>query len=167
MAATDQQQRHVEGIARVVQAQDGVLWLEPEQTTSCGACAAAGQCGSKGIGSLARPHRGTTLCAAQDGQDFGVGERVVIGVGAADPAQGSADRLWLCRWPRSLIAGRRALRNWFGGDVESMAAAAVGLAVGLLLARLGARRLSARGELAPRFLRRARPGESCGGKGEA
>ena len=35
--------------------------------------------------------------------------------------------------------------------------------LGLLLARLVARRLTTRGELAPHFLRRARPNETCGG----
>ena len=46
----------------------------------------------------------------------------------------------------------------------TMAAMAGGLLSGLLLARIIARRLSAQGELAPHFLRRARPGETCGGK---
>jgi len=98
-------------------------------------------------------------------QDFGVGERIVIGVGAQTLLKGA----WIAYGlplASSLIAGG-AVQALGGGDVESMAAAAVGLAVGLLLAGFGARRLSARGELAPRFLRRARPGESCGGKGEA
>ncbi len=63
----------------------------------------------------------------------------------------------------ALLGG--GLAQWLaGGDLESMAAAVAGLAVGWYGAGCGARRLSARGELAPRFLRRARLGESCGGK---
>jgi sigma-E factor negative regulatory protein RseC len=38
---------------------------------------------------------------------------------------------------------------------------ATGLFAGLLIARIAARRLTRRGELSPRFLRRAGPGESC------
>jgi len=164
MAALNSSGDTVEGIARVVQAKDGVLWLEPEQTTSCGTCAAAGQCGSKGIGSLANRIEARRF-VLHGRQDFGVGERIVIGVGAQTLLKGALIAYGL-PLAGSLIAGG-AVQALGGGDVESMAAAAVGLAVGLLLAVFGARRLSARGELAPRFLRRARPGESGGGKGKA
>lgn len=164
MAATGSSGDTVEGIARVVQAKDGVIWLEPEQTTSCGACAAAGQCGSKGIGSLASRIEARRF-VLHGQQDFGVGERIVIGVGAQTLLKGALIAYGL-PLASSLIAGG-AVQAFGGGDVESMAGAAAGLAVGLLLAGFGARRLSARGELAPRFLRRAQPGESCSGKDEA
>jgi len=164
MAATISSGDTVEGIARVVQTKDGVIWLEPEQTTSCDACAAAGQCGSKGIGSLASRIEARRF-VLHGQQDFGVGERIVIGVGAQTLLKGALIAYGL-PLASSLIAGG-AVQAFGGGDVESMAGAAAGLAVGLLLAGFGARRLSARGELAPRFLRRAQPGESCSGKDEA
>ena len=34
----------VEGIARIVRVEPGRLWLEPEQTTSCGHCASNASC---------------------------------------------------------------------------------------------------------------------------
>ncbi len=68
----------VEGIARVVQVKDGVVWLEPEQTTTCGACAAAGQCGSKGIGSLANRIEARRFVLTEQ-KDLSVGERIVVG----------------------------------------------------------------------------------------
>ncbi|HXE40979.1 MAG TPA: SoxR reducing system RseC family protein, partial [Azonexus sp.] len=37
--------RSVEGIARVVRVTADQLWLEPEQTTSCGHCASSASCG--------------------------------------------------------------------------------------------------------------------------
>lgn len=48
----------VEGLARVVEIDEaGKVWLEPEQTSSCGGCASVSACGSqgneKGIGTTA------------------------------------------------------------------------------------------------------------------
>ena len=40
----------VEGIAHVVAVEGNRVWLEPEQTGSCGGCAASGVCGAKGMG---------------------------------------------------------------------------------------------------------------------
>ena len=60
----------------------------------------------------------------------------------------------------ALIAG--ALAQWAAGrDGITMAAMVGGLLIGLGLARLSAIRLSLRGELAPRFLRRADAASVC------
>jgi sigma-E factor negative regulatory protein RseC len=70
----------VEGVARVVGVDpDGGAWLEPEQTTSCGHCASADSCGSKGIGSMASrlEARRFHIDAAPR---LRVGDRVVVGV---------------------------------------------------------------------------------------
>ena len=48
-----------------------------------------------------------------------------------------------------------------GSDMVTMAAMLVGLVFGLWLARVRAERLMARGDLAPRFIRRASMGETC------
>lgn len=151
--------RHtVEGIARVVRVEGRVAWLEPEQTTSCGHCASSSSCGAKGIGTV-----GARLEARRfplDNDDaLRVGERIVVGVDDRSLLKAAALAYGL-PLAAALLAGGIADGVW-ADDPVSMAAAAGGLAVGLLAARIGARRLAAGGGLAPRYLRRATPGETC------
>jgi len=152
----------VEGIARVVGVEGGTAWLEPEQTTSCGSCASASSCGAGtgGIGTVA-DRIAARRFALDNAEGLHVGERVVVGV-----AERALIRAALTAYGLPLLialtAGGIAESIWIS-DLATMAAMAGGLLGGLLLARVVARRLSARGELAPRFLRRARPGETCGG----
>jgi sigma-E factor negative regulatory protein RseC len=148
----------VEGTARVVAVQDGKVWLEPEQTTSCGGCASSGLCGAKGIGTVASrlELRRFTL---PNTPGLALGERVVVGVSerALLRASGTAYAL-----PLAVMLGSGATAQWAAGsDGLTMAAMVCGLAVGLAAARWGARWLGARGQLAPRFLRRAGAGETC------
>jgi sigma-E factor negative regulatory protein RseC len=91
--------------------------------------------------------------------DLRVGERIVVGVDdrALIKAALTAYGLPLAT---ALAAGGLA-ESAVGSDLVSMAAMAAGLGLGLLAARFGARRLSRQGELAPHFLRRAQPGETC------
>jgi sigma-E factor negative regulatory protein RseC len=152
----------VEGIARVVGVDGAVAWLEPEQTSSCGSCASASSCnaGAGGIGTVA--NRIAARRFALDNADgLRVGERVVVGV-----AERALIRAALTAYglplATALTAGGIAESAW-SSDLATMAAMAGSLLVGLLLARLVAHRLSQRGELAPHFLRRTRPGETCGG----
>ncbi|HCZ14828.1 MAG TPA: Fis family transcriptional regulator [Candidatus Accumulibacter sp.] len=153
----------VEGVVRVVEVQDGVIWLQPEQTSTCGSCASAGQCG-KGIGSLARRNEARRFSIAHQ-NGLGVGERIVVGVAPRILVKAALIAYGLPLTTALAAAG--IAQSWFGGDLATLLAAATGLACGLWMARLGARRLSASGELAPRFLRRAQPGESDGGKSES
>lgn len=158
----------VEGLARVVDIQGATVWLEPEQTTSCGSCASASSCGAGardanpagGIGTVANRIAARRFALANtDG--LRIGERVVVGV-----AERALIRAALTAYGLPLataLAAGGIAESAFGSDLATMAAMAGGLLLGLLLARLVARRLSVRGELAPHFLRRARPGETCGG----
>jgi sigma-E factor negative regulatory protein RseC len=60
------------------------------------------------------------------------------------------------------MLGSGAIAQWAAGsDGITMVGMVGGLAVGLVAARFGARWLTARGQLAPRFLRRAGAGETC------
>ncbi len=148
----------VEGMARVVAVADGFAWLEPEQTTSCGGCAASGLCGAKGIGTTASRLEMRRF-SLPNGPGFAVGERVVVGVDerALLKASGTAYAL-----PLATMLGAGALAQWAAGsDGITMAATLAGLGIGLVAARLGARWMNARGQLAPRFLRRASAGETC------
>lgn len=154
----------LEGIARVVRVDGVVAWLEPEQTTSCGHCASAAACGAgakgaSGIGTVARRIEARRFMLDNSEERLREGDRVVIGVDHRALLKGSllAYALpLLC----TLAAGGIAQGLW-GSDPLTMLGMALGLAVGLLAARFGAQHLSARGELAPRFLRRAQPGETC------
>ena len=147
-----------EGIAHVVSVDGTVAWLVPEQTGSCGGCAASGACGAKGIGTLASrlEYRRFKI---ENEEHLAVGERVVIGIpdNALIKASITAYAIPLATL---LLAG--ALAQWkFGNDLATMAAMVTGLLTGLGLSRVSAGRLLMQGDLAPRFLRRARPGETC------
>ncbi|MBK1693784.1 Fis family transcriptional regulator [Chromatium weissei] len=148
----------VEGLARVVAVEGNRVWLEPEQTTSCGGCAASGLCGAKGIGTAANRLEMRRFQLVNEAQ-LVVGERVVIGVDgrALLKASGTAYALPLVIM---LIAGAVA-QHIAQSDGVTMAAMVTGLALGLLATRGIARWLSTRGQLAPRFLRRADAEESC------
>jgi sigma-E factor negative regulatory protein RseC len=148
----------VEGLARVVALDGRLAWLEPEQTTSCGGCAASGLCGAKGIGTTASRLEMRRFPLVNDAH-LVIGERVVVGVDARAllKASGTAYALPLATM---LVAG--GVAQWIAGsDGITMVMMLAGLGLGLIAARWGARWLSARGQLAPRFLRRASAGETC------
>lgn len=157
----------VEGIARVVRVVGDEVWLEPEQTTSCGHCASSASCGTgareaAGIGTVASRLQARRFKLDEPGAagGFAEGDRLVVGVSehALLSAALTAYGLPLLF---ALTAGS-VTQGLYGEDLTTMFGMAGGLAIGLLLARLNARRLAARGDLAPRFLRRARPDETCG-----
>lgn len=157
----------VEGIARVVAVAGGEAWLEPEQTTSCGHCAHSASCGSAereapGIGSIASRLAGRRFALANPPGPAAlkVGERVVVGVGER-ALLGAALTAYGLPLLSALAAGA-LVQARFGEDRLTLVGMLGGLAGGFLMARLRARRLAVRGELAPRFLRRAEPGETCG-----
>jgi sigma-E factor negative regulatory protein RseC len=157
-----------EGIARVVGVDGATVWLEPEQTTSCGSCASASSCGAGardanpagGIGTVT-DRIAARRFALDNANGLHIGERVVVGV-----AERALIRAALTAYGLPLLTALTAgglTESAWSSDLATMAAMAGGLLGGLLLARIVARRLSARGELAPHFLRRALPDETCGG----
>ena len=156
----------VEGIARVVRIEDGLAWFEPEQTTSCGHCASSAACGAgsaatgsgNGIGSIARRIEFRRFSLA-DSRGLQVGERVVVGVGERSLVKASAIAYALPLLT-ALLAGAVG-QSLLGGDLGAMTGMAAGLAAGLFATRLLARGMARRGELSPRFLRRADPGDTC------
>lgn len=144
----------IEGSARVVAVKAAVAWLEPEQTGSCGSCAAAATCGSKGLGTLANRLESRRFPLA-DGSGLSVGDRVIVGVreDALIKASMTAYAMPLATMFATGALAQAATHR----DSITIAACAVGLAVGLGLARLLARGLVARGEVALRLLRHAAP----------
>lgn len=156
----------LEGIARVVAVVGAVAWLEPEQTGSCGGCAGAARCGAKGIGTLASrlegrrfPLANTSGLGAGLGAGLCVGERVVVGVpeDALVKASLTAYALPLL----TMFAAGGLAQAAEGRDGVTLAASVAGLALGLGLARVLARRLAAGGQIAPRLLRRAGSPSAC------
>jgi sigma-E factor negative regulatory protein RseC len=148
----------VEGTARVVALDGDTVWLEPEPRSGCGTCASAGMCGAKGIGTAANRIEARRF-PLHDHLGLTVGERVVVGVpeNALLKATGAVYAV-----PLAAALGAGAVAQWAAGsDGVTLAAMIAGLALGMLVARLGAGRLGTRGNLAPRLLRRAAPGETC------
>ncbi|CAK0771869.1 sigma-E factor negative regulatory protein RseC [uncultured Gammaproteobacteria bacterium] len=140
----------VEGHARVVAIEHGVAWLEPEPDPGCGGCASAVMCGSKSGGQGQR--LAARRFALNDAPPLRLGERVVVGIpqGALLRAATIAYGLPLL----TMLAGGVTVQAMGGGDVAAMVGTGCGLAVGLVAARFGAGRMSAKGELSPRFIRR-------------
>ena len=153
----------VEGIARVVRVTDDQLWLEPEQTTSCGHCASSASCGvetqAAGIGTVTSRLQERRFVVDNPG-GFREGDRLVVGV-----SEGSLLKASLTAYGLPLVCALTAgsiAQGMYSDDLTSMLGMAGGLVLGLLVARFNARRLGARGDLSPRILRRARPDETCG-----
>lgn len=163
----DLESRTVEGIARVVRIEGTTAWLEPEQTSSCGSCASSGSCGT---GAKQAPGIGTVtnrLAARQFPMDnppgyaqLREGDRIVIGVDNRALVSGSLIAYALPLVCAFVAAG--VAQGMYQSDPATIVGMVGGLLAGLFAARIFARRLSAQGALAPRFLRRALPGETCG-----
>ena len=147
-----------EGIAQVVAVEGNMVWLVPESGTSCGGCSSAAACGSKGIGTVASRLEQRRFQLVNDA-GLRIGERVVVGVSENAVLRASITAYAI---PLATLLIFGGLAQWAAGhDFITMGAMLVGLVFGLWLARVRAGRLMARGELAPRFLRRASFGETC------
>ena len=148
----------VEGIAQVVKIEGKTAWLVPEQGSSCGSCASATACGSKGIGTTASRLDNRRFRIDNDA-NLAVGERVVFGIRDNVLLKASITAYAI---PLATLVLAGSLAQWmFGSDTITMAALFVGLVIGLGISRMEAGRLQTRCDLAPLFLRRARPGETC------
>ena len=148
----------IEGIAHVVAINGNFAWLVPEQGSSCGSCASASACGAKGIGTTASRLEQRRFRISND-VNLAVGERVVFGIRENTLLKASFTA-YAIPLAAMLLAG--SLAQWqFGSDIATLIATVIGLAIGLGISRMEAGRLHTRGDLAPLFLRRARPGETC------
>jgi len=148
----------VEGIAQVVKIDGRTAWLVPEQGSSCGSCASASACGSKGIGTTASRLDNRRFRIDND-VNLAVGERVVFGIRDHVLLKASITA-YVIPLATLLLAG--VLAQWqFGSDLVTLGAMIAGLVIGLGISRMEAGRLHNKGDLVPQFLRRARPGETC------
>lgn len=149
----------VEGFAHVVALEGETVWLEPEQTTSCGHCAASSACGGKGgIGTLTDRLEARRF-SLPNPDNLRIGERVVIGVSEKALVKASLTA-YAIPLAGALFCG--VMAQWAAGsDLITMAAMAVGLGVGMIGAYINAQRLDAQGELSPQYLRRADVAITC------
>lgn len=146
----------LESVARVVALEHGTAWLEPEPKAACGGCMSLAVCGAKGGGPRALAARRFPLT---DGPKLQVGERVVVGLPEGSVLRAAATAYGL---PMALMIAAGIVAQTNGaGDLGGGLAMAGGLAAGLLISRLLAGRLSGRGDLSPRFVRRVASGGAC------
>ncbi|MBF0268940.1 MAG: SoxR reducing system RseC family protein [Alphaproteobacteria bacterium] len=148
----------VEGLAKVVAIEGAVAWLEPEQTSSCGGCASSSACGADVFGSRLHARR----FPLDNVHELKVGDRVVIGVQESTLVKASMTAYaiplvtMLCSGTVAHLLGHE--------DGITMLATFAGLGIGLYIARLRAKKLTAQGELTPIYLRHApspAQSESC------
>jgi sigma-E factor negative regulatory protein RseC len=148
----------VEGLAKVVAVEGAVAWLEPEQTTSCGACASSQVCGADAFGTRLHARR----FALDNVHELKVGDRVVIGVEESTLVKASMTAYAI---PLFTMLGGGIVAHLLGaGDGVTMLATVAGLALGLYLSRLRAKSMTKKGELTPVYLRHAptpAQSESC------
>lgn len=141
-------------LARVVAVESGQVWLEPMQGGSCGGCASAASCGSKGIGTLASRLEARRF--AIPGQ-FGlrVGEVVEVGFEQRHLVRAAA----VAYAVPLLIALLSAIlvQEQFAKDSLTLLGTLGGLLLGFAVTKLLAGRLEANGALSARLLRRASP----------
>lgn len=140
----------VEGYARVVRVDGATAWLEPEQTSSCGHCPSAASC-APGIGTLTNRIAARRFALDNDA-GLAVGERIVVGVAERALLTGAL-LAYALPLLSALCAGGLA-EGAYGDDLLTLLATLAGLGGGLFAARLLAARLTARGALAPQYLRR-------------
>lgn len=148
----------IEGVARVVRVSGDLAWLEPEQTTSCGSCAAAATCGSKGLATIAARLERRRF-AIVNSAGLTAGDRIVINVG--ERALLGAALLAYALPLMTMLAAAMLAHAFVPGDTVAMGAAALGLLAGLGIARVAGQWLEARGTLAPRFVRHSAAPSDC------
>lgn len=152
-----------EGFARIVAADSATVWLEPEMSSGCGTCASA-----KGCSSLTWMKLGPADAkrfALPNDFNGRVGERVVVGI-----QQGSLVRASALAYGLPLLIGLGSgiyAQARGAGDEICLLATVAGLAVGFVLAKFVAGRLTAKGDFRPIYLRRSFGADACDLTGHA
>lgn len=140
-----------EGLARVVAVEDHQVWLEPMQASSCGGCASAAACGSKGIGTLAN-RLAARRFPVSSRLRLQVGEQVVVAFDASSLVKAAAVAYVIpLLFALAAAIGAQAQA---GRDGLTLLAALAGLAAGFVVMKLFATRLEARGSFQARIVRR-------------
>jgi sigma-E factor negative regulatory protein RseC len=140
-----------EGLARVVAVDDRQIWLEPMQAGSCGGCASAAACGSKGIGTIAN-RLAARRFPVRSQLRLQFGEQVVVAFDDKNLVKAAAVAYVI---PLLFaLAAAIVVQAQAGRDGLTLLAAVAGLAAGLTVMKLVATRLEARGNFQARIVRR-------------
>lgn len=139
----------IEGMARVVAVEGGLVRLESQRQASCGGCASAKSCGVSSLAGVFG-RKAITLTLPND-FDAAIGETVVIGI-----PQSAVMRASLLAYLLPVVAAvLGAVLGAAGGDLFAALGAGLGLAAGLVGANLLAPRFLSPEKLRPVYLRRA------------
>jgi len=138
-------------LARVVSLDAGQAWLEPMQTGSCGSCASAALCGSKGIGSLSNRLEARRF-AVKGVAGLQVGDTVEVAFAGQSLIKGAAIAYAIPLLSALVLAS--LVQAQLGSDGWTLLGALGGMAVGFALMKIMARRLEAEGALNARIVRR-------------
>ena len=142
----------IEEPAVVVEAGDGYAWVETRRRSSCGACAASGDCGTAALAKLWSDRR--MRVRAISALPLRPGEMVIVGLAEGALLRGS---LLVYLSPIVLLlAGALLGQAAFAGAGEEpvVLASAVGLGLGFLVARVLSRRLRSDARFQPVVVRR-------------
>ncbi len=139
--------------ARVVAIETGRIWLEPLQTGSCGGCAAAASCATKGIGSLANRLEARRFAIAGN-FPLAIGDQVEVAFGNRHLI-GAAAVAYVIPLFVALLGAAMA-QALDGRDASSLLGALLGLLVGFAVSKLLAKRLETTGALQARIVRQHR-----------
>jgi len=145
-----------EGLARVVEVGEALVWLEPMQQSACGSCASAESCAAKGLGTLAS-RRAARRFSVKGEASLTVGEVVLVDFGS-QRLLGAAVLAYVLPLFCALLAAGVA-QTVAGNDLVSLLAAILGLVIGFGLMRWAATRLLA--GLTPRIVRRLGTSQDC------
>ena len=144
--------RLLERILRVVEIRGGIAWAVPEAAGGCSSCASASRCGSAGVAARLALDAATLPSPS-------VGDRIVVGIEDGAVTEAAVTAYLIPMLAMMLAAGIAGA--WSHSDQVAALAAAAGLALGVLAARLRARRPAVRNRLVPRFLRHADMSARC------
>ncbi|CAK0753400.1 sigma-E factor negative regulatory protein RseC [Gammaproteobacteria bacterium] len=138
----------IEAFARVVSVDDDIAWLEPEPKTTCDSCTSL-VCSAGNLTSRIVARR----FILPNEENFMIGERVVVGVHESTLLKAA---LTVYAIPLVVMIGTGIAAQWsMGRDGITLVSSVAGLFLGFGIARLNADRLSAKGRMAPFFVRRA------------
>jgi len=152
-------------LARVVAVEPGQVWLEPMQTGSCGGCASAAACGSKGIGTIANRLEARRF-AVPGHFALQVGDEVEVAFGNRNLVRAAAVAYVVPLLSALGCAG--VAQSLAGQDGLTLLGTVFGLLAGFVAMKFVARRLEAGGALQARIVRRhlqpihfSYPGAQC------
>ncbi|RIX42579.1 MAG: Fis family transcriptional regulator [Rhodocyclales bacterium GT-UBC] len=141
-------------LARVVAVEPGLVWLEPMQTGSCGGCASAAACGSKGIGTIANRLEARRF-AVPGHFALRVGDSVEVAFGNRNLVRAATVAYVVPLLSAFGCAG--VAQSLAGQDGLTLLGAVFGLLAGFVAMKFVARRLEAGGALQARIVRRHLP----------